>query len=100
MYYNSRISQKIAKACVIPIVASLMHAACSSGNEEKGEKIPAKPGTPMPEIVKTTPIRFINPVYELTVPAELAPNEEVSVFARIPGFVQHLYADRGARVHK
>ena len=54
----------------------------------------------MAEIVKTTPIRFINPVYEITVPAELKPNEEVSVYAKLPGFVQHLYVDRGDRVRK
>ncbi|OQP44830.1 efflux transporter periplasmic adaptor subunit [Niastella yeongjuensis] len=100
MFCNSWIQQKIAKAYIIPIVALLALAACSPGNDEKGKKKESTSGIPMPETFNTTPIRFINPGYELSLPAELEPNEEVSVYAKLPGFVQHLYVDRGDRVRK
>lgn len=48
----------------------------------------------------TEPIRFINPSYEISVPAELKAYEQVSVFAKVSGFVKTIYVDRGDRVSK
>jgi RND family efflux transporter MFP subunit len=98
MYCNTWIQP--AKAYLISIVACLILVACSLPSDKKNPKIDSTPPKPLSEIVKTTPIRFINPVYKLSVPAVLEPNEEVSVYAKLPGFVQHLYVDRGSRVRK
>src|SRR5690606_5744842 len=43
---------------------------------------------------------LINPEYELSVPAELTPYEQVAVYAKVTGFVKQLYVERGDRVRK
>lgn len=48
----------------------------------------------------TTAVQIINPEYEISVPAELKPYEQVAVFAKVSGFVKQLYVDRGDRVRK
>jgi RND family efflux transporter MFP subunit len=48
----------------------------------------------------TVAVQFINPEYEISVPAELKPYEQVAVFAKVSGFVKQLYVDRGDHVRK
>lgn len=48
----------------------------------------------------TTTVQFMNPEYEISIPAELKPYEQVAIHAKISGFVKELYVDRGNRVHK
>lgn len=58
--------------------------------------------TEQPKVVnyKTAPVQFINPEYEISVPAELNAYEQVAVFAKVAGFVQKMHVDRGDRVRK
>jgi len=48
----------------------------------------------------TADIQYINPSYEISVPGELKPYEQVAIYAKVSGFVQHLYVDRGDYVRK
>lgn len=48
----------------------------------------------------TVAVQFINPEYEISVPAELKPYEQVAIFAKVSGFVKQLYVDRGDHVRK
>lgn len=75
---------------------ALVFTACSQGEaNEPAQKTETKSLT-----YPTTPVRLINPEYEISVPAELKPYEQVSVYAKVPGFVKKLYVDRGDRVRK
>lgn len=75
----------------------LVLSACSQKekNKEQVEK-----EQPISVNYKTSAIEFINPEYELSIPAELKPYEQVAVYAKVAGFVQKMYVDRGDRVHK
>lgn len=46
----------------------------------------------------TSPVQLMNPEYEISVPAELEPYEQVAVYAKVAGFVKQLYVDRGDHV--
>lgn len=48
----------------------------------------------------TTAIRSMQPEYELSLPGELKPYEQVAIYAKVSGFVKKLYVDRGSTVHK
>lgn len=37
---------------------------------------------------------------DVRLPGQLRPYEEVSIYSKVNGFVQHIYADRGSMVHK
>lgn len=72
-------------------------AACSSrGHEKEHGEVQEVSSITYP----TAPVQFINPVYEISVPAELKPYEQVSVYAKVTGFVKRLYVDRGDHVRK
>ncbi|MDG2432061.1 MULTISPECIES: efflux RND transporter periplasmic adaptor subunit [Flavobacterium] len=49
---------------------------------------------------KTVIIQHINPEYEVSLPAELQPYEEVAVYAKVNGFVEKIYVERGQKVTK
>lgn len=71
--------------------------ACSQNNnqQEQEQNTEVKPVS-----YPTAPIQFINPEYEISVPAELRPYEQVAVYAKVTGFVKQLNVDRGDRVRK
>lgn len=76
---------------------ALIFTACSP----KGQKNEQEQNTEAsPVNYPTAPVQFINPEYEISVPAELKPYEQVSVHAKVTGFVKQLYVDRGDRVRK
>ncbi|WP_432221075.1 efflux RND transporter periplasmic adaptor subunit [Flavobacterium sp. TMP13] len=91
------INQKI-KMIAIAVFTLLFLAACSDKNEVKAEV--EKAPTAKLQSHKTEVIQFIKPEYELSLPAELQPYEEVAVYARVSGFVQKLFVERGQKVKK
>ncbi|WP_426791498.1 efflux RND transporter periplasmic adaptor subunit [Sphingobacterium sp. WOUb80] len=96
MYYNISTNRKFSTiAFTAFIVLSL--SACSQ-HEKKKEQV--KKEQPKSINYKTALIEHINPEYELSIPAELKPFEQVAVFAKVTGFVQKMYVDRGDRVRK
>ncbi len=76
---------------------AFIFTSCSPGGEEKQQGQNKDTG---PVTYPTAPVSYLNPEYELSVPAELLPYEQVAVYARVTGFVKELYADRGTRVRK
>lgn len=52
------------------------------------------------EDLKTEKVKFIQPDYEISLPAELKPFEQVELHAKIQAFVKQLYVDRGSKVRK
>lgn len=49
---------------------------------------------------ETVPVRFFNPSYTLSLPAELKPYNQVAVYSKVQGFIKKLYVDRGDKVKK
>lgn len=74
-----------------------MLAACSSQGHEK-EHHDIQEVNPI--TYPTEQVQFINPEYEISVPAELIPYEQVAVYAKVTGFVKRLYVDRGDHVRE
>ncbi|HUH45945.1 MAG TPA: efflux RND transporter periplasmic adaptor subunit [Arenibacter sp.] len=88
--------KKISKALLaLTTMLVLVFVACSPN-----EKGPVQNEEVKPVIYPTVPIQFMNPEYEISVPAELKPYEQVAVYAKVTGFVKQMYADRGDRVRK
>ncbi len=99
MFYKiPKIKKQVAIFFMLPVMAFLF-AACTSKTEER-KSVPINKEAVKPVVYKTTPVQFINPEYEISLPAELEPYEQVAVFAKVPGFVKKLYVDRGSRVRK
>lgn len=75
----------------------LVVASCSETKEAhtEVEKV-SKPALSY----ETTGIKLINPMYHISVPGELKPYESVEIFAKVPGFIKKIYADRGSVVSK
>lgn len=93
------ISKNMTSAVLLAITITLtfLFAACSQNEKEKGQEPNAdiKPAT-----YPTTPVQLINPEYEISIPAELKPYEQVAVYAKVTGFVKQLHVDLGDRVRK
>jgi len=77
------------------MVLLLVFTACSHKEQEKEQKKETKTVT-----YATAPVKRMNPEYEISVPAELKPYEQVAVYAKVTGFVKRLYVDRGDWVRK
>lgn len=96
MYQNSSRNKKTALLAMTASLALLL-SSCSQSGKEAGQK---ENTVAKPVSYATSPVQFINPEYEISVPAELKPYEQVAVYAKVAGFVQQLYVDRGDRVRK
>ncbi|QIH34717.1 efflux RND transporter periplasmic adaptor subunit [Sphingobacterium sp. DR205] len=97
MYHRISRNKKSPVSLLIGCLLVLFIVSCSEkGNQnEQGTKRQIKPkGYP------TAPVKIMNPEYELSVPAELKPYEQVVVHARVEGFVKQLYVDLGDHVRK
>jgi len=95
--YQSISKYKSAVALLTLASMVLLFTACSNEgreNEQPPQKV-AKATT-----YPTAPVKVINPEYEISVPAELKPYEQVAVYAKVTGFVKQLYVDRGSHVHQ
>jgi RND family efflux transporter MFP subunit len=93
MYQSISINKK--SAIVLALTASLV--ACSNKGHEK-EPSPKKEAKAV--TYPAVPVKVINPGYEISVPAELKPYEQVAVYAKVTGFVKQLDVDRGSHVRK
>lgn len=95
--YQSISRKKSRAVLAMATVLALVFTSCSNTEQETEQK--QNSGTKATSY-PTAPVKFINPEYEISVPAELKPYEQVAVYARVTGFVKRLYADRGDRVRK
>lgn len=90
------------------MVLPLAFAACSSEqpragqqagpqDQQTGPKTGVKAELPKPQLVKPV---LEQPVYQLSLPGELRPYEEVTIYPKIKGFVKKIFVDRGSKVKK
>lgn len=94
--YSQYLKNKARKVSFLIAPFALLTIGACSQKEQKPEVLtPAKVVTHA-----TAEVQFIQPEYELSVPAELLPYEQVSVFAKVNGFVKSIYVDRGDHVRK
>src|SRR5690606_10823619 len=97
MYQKLSRNKTLGALLVIMIALALIFTAYSKNEPEKvqEQKAAAKPVS-----YPAAPVKVFNPEYEISVPAELKPYEQVAVHAKVAGFVKQLYVDRGGRVRK
>lgn len=97
MYHCISINKKSIKLMVTVTSLVFVLSACSQKAKENEQ-----PHSETAKSVRypTASVQFIKPEYEISVPAELKPYEQVSVYAKVSSFVQQLYVDRGDYVRK
>lgn len=83
----------------LAIISSLTLASCSdSESKQKDSTESAK--TQAKQEIAAKPISQMHPEYELAVSGELEPAEQVSLYAKVNGFVKKLHVDIGDSVKK
>lgn len=97
MYQSISINRKPVTLLAMATTLALIFTACSQNGQKNEEEQNTKAS---PVNYPTAPVQFISPEYEISVPAELKPYEQVAVYAKVTGFVKQLYVDRGYRVSK
>lgn len=80
------------------ILAVVIIQSCSQPGEQAPATIPAK--TKAAGNFKFATVISDQRSFTITLPGELKPYEEVSVFPKIKGFIKRIYVDRGSRVRK
>jgi len=96
MHQSFLINKTMAKLLAI-VSLVLIFTACSNNSKEKKQSSIRETQR---ITFSTAPVEFINPEYEITMPGELKPYEQVAIFAKVTGFVKQLYVDRGSHVNK
>lgn len=88
------------KSAILPVITTMLALFFTTCSNKSQQKKPEQNVEAKPVAYATAPIQFINPEYEILVPAELKPYEQVAVHAKVAGFVKQLYVDRGDHVRK
>jgi membrane fusion protein (multidrug efflux system) len=90
--------KKISLYIICSLISISTLLSCSAKPEEKKEdkEVSKKASVSL----ETEPIQFINPTYAISIPGELEPYDEVQVYAKVNGFIQKIYVDRGTYVRK
>ena len=96
MNYNF---QSIKSLSFLAIFSSLTLASCSDSEPEHNPSTDIAQNLGEQEIV-VKPILQMHPDYKLAVSGELAPAEQVSLYAKVNGFVKNLHVDIGDSVKK
>lgn len=91
---NNKISRRFGGFGLLFLV---FFTSCSKSKEVKDI---SKEKTTTPIEIKTNPIAQLQPDYELKLSGELEPAEQVSLYAKVNGFVKKLHADIGDDVKK
>lgn len=81
----------------LTVISALLLTSCSE-SEAKQNAVTIK--TPSRQEIVTKPISQMQPEYELSVSGELMPAEQVSLYAKVNGFVKKLHVDIGDPVKK
>lgn len=82
------------------IVVSLVVLQSCSGKQEKSEHTETEKKQTAPPAFKVATVVSDKPEFTITLPGELKPYEEVSIYPKIKGFIKKIYVDRGSYVHK
>ena len=91
--------ESIKSLSFLAILSFLTLASCSD-SEPKLDASTEAAKPPVKEEIVTKPISQMHPDYELAVSGELAPAEQVSLYAKVNGFIKKLHVDIGDSVKK
>lgn len=84
-------------ALLFTCASTLLWVGCS----KKETKTETETIAPTPQLdLSTAEIQQLNPVYEISIPGEVIPYEQVELFAKVTGFVKELRVERGDQVKK
>ncbi len=83
----------------VALLSTFILGSCSDSKAKENANADTAKTSAKQEIV-TKPISQFHPEYELTIPGELEPAEQVSLYAKVNGFVKKLYVDIGDVVKK
>lgn len=83
----------------LAVLSSLLLASCSD-SEANEKAIAENAKTSTKQEIVTKPISQLHPEYDLNVSGELEPAEQVSLYAKVNGFVKKLHVDIGDAVKK
>lgn len=79
------------------IVLSILFTACSQANAEKSDSSESENSKPVYEV---THLKSDTLKYELNLPGDLMPYDQVTLYAKVEGFVRDINVDRGDQVEK
>lgn len=82
------------------LVASLLFAFLVQSCSEPNEKSSVAKTATTKQVFKWTAVKADQPSFTITLPGELKPYEEVSIYPKMKGFVKKIYVDRGSFVRK
>lgn len=71
-----------------------------SGRQEQPVQTEVEKKKATDPLFKVVTVVSVQPEFSITLPGELKPYEEVSIYPKIKGFVRKIYVDRGSLVHK
>lgn len=98
-----RIKQNTKLYLGVLIASAGLLGACSQSNSKQLDNDSGE-GKAQPEVVgmkmSGSIIQKLNPDYSISLPAELHPYEQVSVHAKVSGFIKQIFANRGDYVKK
>ncbi len=97
MFHSISIHKRLITVLVLTSLLVFLLSACSQQDREKKE---LQQKQSISVRYPTAPVAVINPEYQISVPAELKPYEQVAVYAKVTGFVKQILVDRGDRVKK
>lgn len=81
------------------IAGVVLFQSCAAKNEKEG-KIETKEKQTASPSYKVVAVISNRPDFSITLPGELKPYEQVSIYPKIKGFIKKIYVDRGSYVEK
>lgn len=97
MYKKNNFKNGILSIYAVVFISFVFFASCSQKDTQEDVRTTAKPNKVDYEIEE---LALIQPEYSITIPGELEPKEEVSLYAKIEGFVKTMQVDIGQFVKK
>lgn len=82
------------------LVPVMVLGACSGPQEASREQQQSQAAPAATPRVQVSPVLQDQPAFTITLPGELKPFEQVSLYPKVKGFIKALYADRGSLVKK
>ncbi len=83
---------------IISILTVVATQSCSESKEKTTTENAVQPAAK--SSFKIATVKMDQPQFDITLPGELLPYEQVSIYPKVRGFIKKVYVDRGSYVHK